>query len=199
VTDTGSRGTNTLTSLGLDTRLLCLTYLIAYMAWAQPKHPDLEPAELVELHSYPSPVHTHTSLSQSLSGQAAAVPCGILPRTSQLCSNNTTAPPPYSPQNTSTRPPHWLINYHSNTLSSLSLIKYRHLPAKLCHAAAAAAAAAAVLPQVSAGLPGFSAAEVDHVGQELSDVLLYLVRLADVCGVDLGAAVQQKMAHNAAK
>jgi hypothetical protein len=30
-------------------------------------------------------------------------------------------------------------------------------------------------------------------GEELSDCLLYLTRLADVCGVDLGAAVAAKL------
>ncbi|KAF6255769.1 dCTP pyrophosphatase 1 [Scenedesmus sp. NREL 46B-D3] len=53
--------------------------------------------------------------------------------------------------------------------------------------------------EVPAGLPSFSQAEVAHVGQELSDVLLYLLRLADVCGVDLGSAALHKLAHNAAK
>ena len=38
-----------------------------------------------------------------------------------------------------------------------------------------------------------------HLGQELSDVLLYLVRLSDVCGVDLTAAARAKMAANAVK
>lgn len=32
-----------------------------------------------------------------------------------------------------------------------------------------------------------------RAGEELADVLLYLVRLADVCGVDLGAAAERKM------
>lgn len=39
------------------------------------------------------------------------------------------------------------------------------------------------------GLAGWSAADARHVGEELSDVLLYLVRLSDRCGVDLGAGV----------
>eukprot|EP00891_Asterochloris_glomerata_P001728 jgi/Astpho2/1728/Aster-04151 len=39
------------------------------------------------------------------------------------------------------------------------------------------------------GLPGFSEAERQSAGEEMSDVLLYLTRLADVCGIDLGAAV----------
>jgi dCTP diphosphatase len=35
-----------------------------------------------------------------------------------------------------------------------------------------------------------------RLGEEMSDVLLYLVRLADVCGVDLGEAVADKLAAN---
>ena len=50
-----------------------------------------------------------------------------------------------------------------------------------------------------AGLPGFSPAERAHLGEELSDVLLYLVRLSDACGVDLSAAVLAKLEKNAAK
>jgi hypothetical protein len=49
------------------------------------------------------------------------------------------------------------------------------------------------------GLPSFSDESRAHVAQELSDVLLYLIRLADVCEVDLGAAVLAKMEVNAAK
>ena len=37
------------------------------------------------------------------------------------------------------------------------------------------------------------AQERKHVGEELSDCLLYLIRLADVCGVDLGAAATSKI------
>ena len=33
-----------------------------------------------------------------------------------------------------------------------------------------------------------------RLGEEISDVLIYLVRLADVCGVDLPEAVEAKMA-----
>lgn len=33
----------------------------------------------------------------------------------------------------------------------------------------------------------------DRVGEEISDVLLYLLRLADVVGVDVGAAAQTKL------
>jgi dCTP diphosphatase len=53
--------------------------------------------------------------------------------------------------------------------------------------------------QVPPGLPDFSPADRAHVGQELSDVLLYLIRLADVAGVDLGTAVRDKLAANAVK
>lgn len=35
---------------------------------------------------------------------------------------------------------------------------------------------------------GWSAEEVDKVGQEIADVAIYLIRLADVCGVPLGEA-----------
>jgi dCTP diphosphatase len=53
--------------------------------------------------------------------------------------------------------------------------------------------------EVQRGLPEFTPEERTHVAEELSDVLLYLVRLADVCGVDLAAAVQHKVAKNAEK
>ena len=38
-----------------------------------------------------------------------------------------------------------------------------------------------------------------RLGEELSDVLIYLVRLADVCGVDLPLAVDSKMAAAASR
>ena len=38
-----------------------------------------------------------------------------------------------------------------------------------------------------------------HVGEELADVLLYVLRLADVCGIDMNEAVLDKVAKNAAK
>lgn len=37
------------------------------------------------------------------------------------------------------------------------------------------------------------------VADEIADVLIYLVRLADIAGVDIAGAVQQKMVKNAAK
>jgi dCTP diphosphatase len=36
----------------------------------------------------------------------------------------------------------------------------------------------------------------DRLSDELADVLLYLVRLADVAGVDLGSAAMDKLARN---
>ncbi len=39
----------------------------------------------------------------------------------------------------------------------------------------------------------------EAVARELADVLLYLVRLADVLGIDLAAAARAKLALNAAK
>lgn len=38
-----------------------------------------------------------------------------------------------------------------------------------------------------------------HLGEELSDVLLYLLQIADHSGVDLDAAVERKLAMNAVK
>ena len=53
--------------------------------------------------------------------------------------------------------------------------------------------------EVAPGLPDFSREERIHVGEELSDCLLYLVRLADVCGINISQAVSDKIAKNAAK
>lgn len=52
--------------------------------------------------------------------------------------------------------------------------------------------------EVEPCLPDWSAAERQHVGRELSGVLLYLVRMADVCGVDLGRAALDKLANQEA-
>lgn len=38
-----------------------------------------------------------------------------------------------------------------------------------------------------------------HIGEEMADVMMYLVRLASVLGVDLDAAVRDKLASNARK
>ncbi|CAM6093629.1 unnamed protein product [Calypogeia fissa] len=53
--------------------------------------------------------------------------------------------------------------------------------------------------EVPRGLPGWNESEKEHLGEELSDVLLYLVRLADVCEVDLGQAALRKLKKNAKK
>ena len=47
--------------------------------------------------------------------------------------------------------------------------------------------------------PGFSEPERTHVGEELADVLIYTVRLADVCGIALDDCVPRKIAMNARK
>lgn len=54
------------------------------------------------------------------------------------------------------------------------------------------------LPEASAADMAAQAPLNTRLGEELSDVLLYLVRLADVCNVDLTAAVHHKLdaAHN---
>jgi dCTP diphosphatase len=49
------------------------------------------------------------------------------------------------------------------------------------------------------GLADWAAPKKEHLGEELADCLLYIVRLADKCGVDLPAATQRKLGLNAAK
>ncbi|KAK1398086.1 dCTP pyrophosphatase 1 [Heracleum sosnowskyi] len=53
--------------------------------------------------------------------------------------------------------------------------------------------------EVPRGLPGWKNEEKEHLGEELSDVLLYLVRLSDICGIDLGKAALRKVKLNAVK
>lgn len=53
--------------------------------------------------------------------------------------------------------------------------------------------------EVGRGLPNWEDAEKEHLGEELSDVLLYLIRLADICGIDLGDAATKKIVKNAIK
>ena len=48
-------------------------------------------------------------------------------------------------------------------------------------------------------LPAWSDADKTHLGEEMADVLLYLVRLADRCGVDLPAVAKAKLEKNKAK
>lgn len=51
--------------------------------------------------------------------------------------------------------------------------------------------------EVAEGLHGWADAEREHLGEELSDVLLYLVRLADRCHIDLPAAALRKLEKRA--
>ncbi|XP_022886815.1 dCTP pyrophosphatase 1-like [Olea europaea var. sylvestris] len=53
--------------------------------------------------------------------------------------------------------------------------------------------------EVAKGLPDWTSDEKQHVEEELSDVFLYLLQLADVCGVDLGQAALTKIIKNAQK
>ena len=48
-------------------------------------------------------------------------------------------------------------------------------------------------------LSSFSEEEMKHLGEELSDVLFYLLRLSDVCGIDLGEAACKKLVKNCEK
>jgi len=52
---------------------------------------------------------------------------------------------------------------------------------------------------VQVGLPDFTQKEREHLGQELSDVLLYLIRLADRCHIDLPKVAEEKIKLNAIK
>jgi len=52
---------------------------------------------------------------------------------------------------------------------------------------------------VKEGLEGWSSDEREHVAQELSDVLIYLLRLADRCHVNLPLAALKKMQMNSKK
>ncbi|KAJ4824376.1 hypothetical protein Tsubulata_034885 [Turnera subulata] len=53
--------------------------------------------------------------------------------------------------------------------------------------------------EVDKGLPNWEEEDKEHLGEELSDVLLYLIRLADICGIDLGDAAIKKIVKNAIK
>ncbi|MCO5590968.1 hypothetical protein L7F22_044944 [Adiantum nelumboides] len=53
--------------------------------------------------------------------------------------------------------------------------------------------------EVPKGLPDWNADEREHLGEELSDVLLYLLRLADICLIDLGDAALKKLKKNSLK
>ncbi|KAF8401938.1 hypothetical protein HHK36_012889 [Tetracentron sinense] len=53
--------------------------------------------------------------------------------------------------------------------------------------------------EVTRGLPDWKESDKEHLGEELSDVLLYLIRLADICDIDLGDATNKKIVKNAIK
>ncbi|XP_073015839.1 uncharacterized protein [Primulina eburnea] len=53
--------------------------------------------------------------------------------------------------------------------------------------------------EVEKGLPNWSLEDKRHLEDELSDVLLYLVQLANACELDLGQAALTKMMKNAQK
>nr|XP_043615168.1 dCTP pyrophosphatase 1-like [Erigeron canadensis] len=53
--------------------------------------------------------------------------------------------------------------------------------------------------EVEKGLENWEESEKEHLGEELSDVLLYLIRLADICGIDLTNAALNKILKNSIK
>lgn len=53
--------------------------------------------------------------------------------------------------------------------------------------------------ELQPGLPEFSSEEKEHLAEELADVLMYLVRLADRSGIDLSKAVLDKLEKNKRK
>ncbi|KAK8950885.1 hypothetical protein KSP39_PZI004349 [Platanthera zijinensis] len=53
--------------------------------------------------------------------------------------------------------------------------------------------------EVERGLASWKDSDKEHLGEELSDVLLYLIRLSDICGIDLGDAANKKIVKNSIK
>lgn len=53
--------------------------------------------------------------------------------------------------------------------------------------------------EVQEGLPDWTKNEREQLGHELSDVFLYLIRLAEKCHVDLPREVQAKLKLNSVK
>jgi len=53
--------------------------------------------------------------------------------------------------------------------------------------------------KVTLGVPELNDEEKIHLGEELADVLLFLIRLSDQCNIDLPAATLDKMQKNAKK
>lgn len=53
--------------------------------------------------------------------------------------------------------------------------------------------------EVDAGLPDWDRKDKSALEQELADVAIYLIRLADVCKVNLPKAIEKKMQINATR
>jgi len=53
--------------------------------------------------------------------------------------------------------------------------------------------------EVRPSVPELSLEEKQHLAEELADVGLYLIRLSDRCGIDLGEVMLSKIAKNAHK
>ncbi|XP_057519662.1 uncharacterized protein LOC130800233 [Amaranthus tricolor] len=53
--------------------------------------------------------------------------------------------------------------------------------------------------EVERGLPNWKEEEKVHLGEELSDVLLYLIQLSDSCDIELGQVALRKLQLNALK
>ncbi|KAL0548122.1 hypothetical protein IC582_012567 [Cucumis melo] len=53
--------------------------------------------------------------------------------------------------------------------------------------------------EVEKGLADWEESDKEHLGEELSDVLLYLIRLADICGINLANAATKKLVKNSIK
>ncbi|CAO2826495.1 unnamed protein product [Amaranthus hypochondriacus] len=53
--------------------------------------------------------------------------------------------------------------------------------------------------EVERGIPNWKEEEKKHVGEELADVLLYLIQLSDSCDIDLGQVALKKIELNALK
>jgi dCTP diphosphatase len=53
--------------------------------------------------------------------------------------------------------------------------------------------------EVQCGIPDWTAKERDDLAQELSDVLIYLLRLSEVCKIDLPKEALSKIALNQLK
>lgn len=74
-----------------------------------------------------------------------------------------------------------------------------HTPKNLTTALVVEAGELAEIFQWKTADETLSAEETTHAGEEIADVILYAVRVADKLGVDVAAAIEDKIAKNAAK